>query len=324
MKILNQKKLGLLIVLTVFLLAACSSSNHPPASQEPTLDIVETAIEDGRFTTLVAALEAAGLVDALSGPGPFTVFAPTDDAFDLLPEGTVEFLLENIDVLSDILTYHVIDGEVSAADARGLDGTSAVMLNGLNMRIDVDNGAIVLNLNGNREAMVIDADIAATNGVIHVIDAVLDPADEPLSIVETAIADGRFTTLVTALEAADLVEALSGPGPFTVFAPTDDAFNKLPAGTIDFLLDPANKGVLTEILTYHVFDGSVLASVAVSLDGETVEMLNGANLALDVIGDELVLNAGGNRPAVVIITDVLASNGVIHVIDTVLDPDDAN
>jgi uncharacterized surface protein with fasciclin (FAS1) repeats len=324
MKIFNQKKSGLLIVLIVFLLAACSSSNHPPASQEPTLNIVETAIDDGRFTTLVAALEAAGLVDALSGPGPFTVFAPTDDAFDLLPEGTIEFLLANIGVLSDILTYHVIDGEVSSTDARGLDGASAVMINGLNMRIDVDNGAIVLNLNGNREAMVIDSDIAATNGVIHVIDAVLDPADAPLSIVETAIADGRFTTLVTAIEAADLVEALSGPGPFTVFAPTNDAFDKLPAGTIDFLLESANKGVLTEILTYHVFDGSVLASVAVSLDGETVEMLNGANLALDVIGDELILNAGGNRQAVVIITDVLASNGVIHVIDTVLDPGDAN
>jgi transforming growth factor-beta-induced protein len=324
MKIFNQKKSGLLIVLIVFLLAACSSSNHPPASQEPTLNIVETAIDDGRFTTLVAALEAAGLVDALSGPGPFTVFAPTDDAFDLLPEGTIEFLLANIGVLSDILTYHVIDGEVSSTDARGLDGASAVMINGLNMRIDVDNGAIVLNLNGNREAMVIDSDIAATNGVIHVIDAVLDPADAPLSIVDTAIADGRFTTLVTAIEAADLVEALSGPGPFTVFAPTNDAFDKLPAGTIDSLLESANKGVLTEILTYHVFDGSVLASVAVSLDGETVEMLNGANLALDVIGDELILNAGGNRQAVVIITDVLASNGVIHVIDTVLDPGDAN
>lgn len=324
MKIFNHKMILSLMALLALVLSACSSSSNPPPSQAPTLNIVETAIADGRFATLVAALEAAGLDDVLSGPGPFTVFAPTDDAFDLLPDGTIDFLLDpaNKDDLTETLTYHVIDGSVSSTQALALDGASAVMINGLTVRIDVSEGNITLNANSDLDAAVIQADIAATNGVIHVIDAVLNPEDALDNIVETAAADDRFTTLVAAIGAAGLVEALSGPGPFTVFAPTNAAFAKLPDGTLDFLLDPANVEVLTDILTYHVFDGSVLAAVAISLDGEKVEMLNGADLALDVIADNLILNDAGNRPATVIITDVLTANGVIHVIDTVLDPAD--
>ena len=265
-------------------------------------------------------------LDDLSGPGPFTVFAPTDDAFALLPAGTLDFLLDpaNQATLIDILLYHVIDGRVSAADASALDGTSAVMLNALNVRIDVVGGDVVLNLNGNRQAKVVITDIDTTNGVIHAIDAVLDPGDTVDSIVDTAVANGSFTTLVAALQAADLVSTLEGKGPFTVFAPTDDAFNLLPAGTVDTLLEPANKAVLTDILTYHVFGGSVLSGTALSLDGQQVSMLNGGSMAIDIAAGDLVLNLGGNRQATVIITDVLSSNGVIHVIDAVLDPADAN
>jgi uncharacterized surface protein with fasciclin (FAS1) repeats len=288
-------------------------------------NIVDTAIADGSFTTLVAALQAAGLDDDLSGAGPFTVFAPTDDAFDLLPPGTVNALLDpaNQQTLIDILTYHVIDGDVMAVDAIGLDGTGAAMLNGLMARIDVVNGEVVINLNGNREAVVIITDIETTNGVIHVIDAVLDPGDAVENIIDTAVANGNFTTLVAALEAAGLDEDLAGPGPFTVFAPTDGAFNLLPAGTVDTLLDPANQDTLIDILTYHVYDGSVLSPAAISLDGQSVTMLNGGMMSLDIAASELVLNLGGNRQATVIITDVTCSNGVIHVIDAVLDPADS-
>jgi uncharacterized surface protein with fasciclin (FAS1) repeats len=317
------------VVLISFVLLACGSSDdHDPVRTEPTMNIVETAVDDGRFTTLVAALQAAELDDDLSGPGPFTVFAPTDDAFDLLPAGTVDDLLDpdNKATLIDILLYHVIDGQVLADDAIDLDGTSATMFNALNVRLDVINDDLILNLNGNREATVTITDIVATNGVIHVIDAVLDPGDAVENIVDTAVADGRFTTLVAALQAADLDDDLEGPGPFTVFAPTDDAFDALEAlspGTIAFLLDPANKDTLIDILTYHVFDGSVLSPAATALDGQRVTMLNGGSMAIDLAAGGLFLNFGGNRQAEVIITDVLSSNGVIHVIDAVLDPEDS-
>lgn len=222
-----------------------------------------------------------------------------------------------------MLTYHVIDGQVSSSDAAALDGTSAVMLNALNVRIDVVGDALTLNLNGNREAMVTIADIAATNGVIHVLDVVLDPGDAVENIVDTAVANGSFTTLVAAFQAAELDDDLEGAGPFTVFAPTDDAFEKLPAGTIEFLLEPVNKSILSDILLYHVYEGSVLSPAALTLDGQSVTMLNGGSLSFDIAASELVLNLGGNRQATVAITDVLCANGVIHVIDTGLDPADS-
>jgi transforming growth factor-beta-induced protein len=321
----NRLTLALTIVMISFLTLACSDSDdHDPVENQPK-NIVEIASENKDFSTLVAALTAAGLDDDLAGPGPFTVFAPTNDAFDLLPEGTLDFLLDpaNQAVLIDILTYHVIDGEVFSAEAITLDGTSAVMFNGENVRIDVVDDALVLNMNGNRMATVTTADIEASNGVIHVIDAVLDPEDAVEDIVATAIDNGNFTTLVTAVQAADLVDDLQGPGPLTVFAPTDDAFAKLPEGTVETLLDPANQQVLIDILTYHVYDGSVLASAALTLDGQSVTMLNGDDLSFDIAGSDLILNLGGNRQATVTVTDVLCSNGVIHVIDTVLDPADA-
>lgn len=309
-------------------LFGCSSDDDEPAVlQNPAevRNIVEIAIDDGRFTTLVAALQEADLVDDLEGEGPFTVFAPTDDAFAALPAGTVDALLQpaNRDALIDILTYHVFDGEVMAADAVALAGSSVAMLNGTEMKIDVDGGFVVLNLGGNREAVVTITDIEAANGVIHVIDTVLDPNDGRKNVVETAVGAGDFTTLVAALQAAELDDDLSGAGPFTVFAPTDDAFGLLPAGTVATLLEPANKNLLIDILTYHVIAGKVLAADAVALDGSSATMLNGGAMAIDVVGGEVILNLGGNRQATVTVTDIRCTNGVIHVIDAVLDPGDA-
>lgn len=333
MILLKSRHISLLaIVLASFVFAACSTNDtHPEnndltgASPQPTMNIVETAQDAGDFNTLIAALQAAELDDDLAGPGPFTVFAPTDDAFSMLPAGTIAFLLDpaNKAILTDVLLYHVIAGQILKDDAVALNGTGALMLNALNMRIDEVNGDLILNLNGNRQAMVTVSDIAATNGVIHVIDVVLDTQDAVDNIVDTAIDNGNFTTLVAALQAADLDTALEGPGPFTVFAPTDAAFAALPAGTIAFLLDPANKATLTDILTYHVFDGSVLSPAAIALDGQSVDMLNGGSMAIDVVAGDLILNLGGSGQATVIETDVLTSNGVIHVIDAVLDPTDS-
>ena len=187
------------------------------------LNIIQTAQAAGQFTTLLAALDATGLDDALRGPGPFTVFAPTDDAFDALPEGTVEALLGDLDALTRILQYHVASGKVPASEVVKLDGMSVETIGGELVWIDVKDGKVILN----DVAEVIITDIYASNGIIHVIDAVLVPQD----IVETASANDDFDTLVTAVGAAGLADALSAPnGPYTVFAPTDDAFAALPDG----------------------------------------------------------------------------------------------
>ena len=277
----------------------------PEPTEEPMeepMDIVDTAIADGRFTTLVAAVEAAGLVDALKAEGPLTVFAPTDDAFAALPEGTVESLLEDIPALTDILLYHVVEGKVMAEDVVEL--SQAMTLQGQYVDIRVEDGSVFID-----DAQVIITDIETSNGVIHVIDAVIQP--ETRDIVEVAAEDGRFSTLVTAVEAAGLVDALKGEGPLTVFAPTDDAFAALPEGTVEGLLEdiPA----LTDILLYHVVDGKVMASDVVELS--EAETLLGQTLNISVMDGKVMINESE-----VIITDIETSNGVIHVIDAVLLP----
>jgi len=316
---------AMLLVAFALVLAACgpaatptpAPAPEPTAIPEPTAvpepelgDIVDTAVADGRFTTLVTAVQAADLVDALKGEGPFTVFAPTDDAFAALPEGTVESLLlpENKQALTDILLYHVVSGKVMAEDVVGLE--SATTLLGKDITIKVDMGNVYIN-----DAKVIITDIETSNGVIHVIDAViLPPADEAQTIVDIAVADERFSTLVTAVLAADLAETLSGEGPFTVFAPTNDAFAALPAGTVESLLLPENKQALTDILLYHVVAGKVMAADVVGLTSAPTVL--GKDITITVRDGKVFLN----DTVEVIITDIEASNGVIHVIDAVLLP----
>ena len=320
---------AMLLTVTALVLAACAPAatpEAPVAEPEPTTvpeptampevmlkDIVDTAVADGRFQTLVAAVTAAELVDTLKSEGPFTVFAPTDDAFAKLPEGTLESLLlpENKQALTDILLYHVVAGSVMAADVVNLDSATTVL--GKDVAIKVDMGNVYIN-----DAQVIITDIETSNGVIHVIDSViLPPAEEaaaPGTIVDIAIADGRFNTLVAAVTAAELVETLSGEGPFTVFAPTDDAFSALPAGTLDSLLLPENKQQLTDILLYHVVSGKVMAADVVGLSAAPTVL--GKDATITIKDGNVYLN----DTVQVIITDIEASNGVIHVIDAVLLP----
>jgi transforming growth factor-beta-induced protein len=290
-----------------------TETSAPTAMPKPTetlqpKDIVDTAVADGRFTTLVAAVTAAGLVDTLKGEGPFTVFAPTDDAFAKLPAMTVENLLkpENIEQLKSILLYHVVAGKVMAADVTKLESAETVL--GKSVTIKLDMGNVYIN-----DAKVVLTDIETSNGVIHVIDTVLLPPADQLDIVDTAVADGRFTTLVAAVTAAGLVDTLKGEGPFTVFAPTDDAFAKLPAGTVESLLKPENLEQLKNILLYHVVAGKVMAADVVKL--EKAATVLGPSVKITVDGSKVMIN-----DAEVLITDIETSNGVIHVIDTVILP----
>ena len=324
-------KFVFVMVLFTMVLAACGPQVTPTAeptpipqptavpTEEPTAKtIVDIAVEDGRFKTLVAAVQAAGLAETLSGEGPFTVFAPTDEAFAALPAGTLDSLLlpENKQQLTDILLYHVVAGKVMAADVVGLDGKMAdTALAGSQIGIKVDTGNVYLN----EDVKVIITDIEASNGVIHVIDTVLLPpsdeaAMEKMDIVDTAAADGRFATLVAAVQAAGLVDTLKSEGPFTVFAPTDDAFAALPAGTLDSLLLPENKQQLTDILLYHVVSGNVLAADVAALTSAPTVL--GKDVTIKVEDGKVFLN----DTVQVIITDIETSNGVIHVIDAVLLP----
>ena len=339
-----------LFVLFAMLIAACSPATTPEvvsepvepaeeqvaeesmpedemeaaADQEMAKTIVDIAVEDGRFTTLVTALTEAGLVDALLADGPFTVFAPTDEAFAALPEGALEELLADKDALTNVLLYHVVDGKVMAADVIGLDGQEVSTLSGEPIMVAADDMGVMIN-----ESNVVITDIEASNGIIHVVDAVILPstddemvtgdemrddhmAGESKSIVDIAVEDGRFNTLVAAVTEAGLAETLQSEGPFTVFAPTDDAFAALPEGTVEALL--ADIPALTDILLYHVVEGKVMAADVAELDQALTVQGQYVDIANDM-GKVMVDNAQ------VLITDIEASNGVIHVIDAVILPE---
>ncbi|MCB9844951.1 MAG: fasciclin domain-containing protein [Phycisphaeraceae bacterium] len=279
------------------------SASHASA---PT-NIVATAQAAGKFSTLLAAARAAGLAEALMGSGPFTVFAPTDDAFDKLPDGTVDNLLrpENRDALASILKFHVVAGQWSARDVMRLSGVRSI--NG--QRLDFWSDGSAVKVNG---AKVVAADIECTNGVIHVIDTVVTP--ESGSIVDVAQNAGTFGTLIAAAQAAGLAEALSGEGPFTVFAPTDEAFSKLPRGTVESLLRPENRAKLASILKYHVVPGRVYAADAAGAG--KAQTLNGQSVVIDISDGRLRVD-GAN----IVATNIDASNGVVHVIDRVILPE---
>jgi uncharacterized surface protein with fasciclin (FAS1) repeats len=290
-----------------------SKSRQACSSAQPTValtamghgDIVDTAVQAGSFKTLAAALTAADLVGALKGDGPFTVFAPTDDAFAKLPKGTVEELVkpENRGVLTAILTYHVVPGRVMAKDVVNL--TNATTLNGQKIDIALGKGVKIDNAN------VIKTDIECSNGVIHVIDRVIMPSTD--NIIETAVKAGSFETLVAAVKAAGLAGTLSGDGPFTVFAPTDDAFQKLPRGTVESLLEPANRHKLADILKYHVVPGRIYAKDA--LAAGTAETAEGSRVRFRLQGGTLRVN-----DATIVENDIETTNGVIHIIDEVILP----
>lgn len=291
---------------TFFLSCVAVAAAAGVSSQAFAANIAETAIKAGQFNTLVAALKAGDLVDTLTQPGPFTVFAPTDEAFANLPEGTVESLLkpENQSKLAGILTYHVVPGRVAAADVTQLTGATTV--NGQRIDIQVSDRSVMVD-----QATVTATDIVCDNGIIHVIDAVLLPADKNLP--ETASASGTFSTLLAAAQAAGLAKAIGANDTFTVFAPTDEAFAKLPEGTVSSLLKPENKSQLADILKYHVVSGRVYSDAA--LKAGTAKTLEGSSIRIAVKDSVAMVNDSR-----LVTTDIDASNGVIHVVDSVLMP----
>ena len=230
----------------------------PPAEKgTPTMNIVDTAVAAGDFGTLVTALQAAGLDATLADETQsFTVFAPTDAAFAMIDPDTLDLLLADTEALSDVLLQHVVSGEVSSVTAYTLNGLSAATASGAEIPVAINSELDTLTFGG---ATVTTTDIYTTNGVIHVIDMVVvadvELPSPPASIVDVAVANGSFTTLVAALQATGLDTVLDDPdATFTVFAPTDAAFSLLGQETIDALL--ADTETLSDILLYHVIPGS--------------------------------------------------------------------
>ena len=304
-----------LLFAAVLTLQGCGSGteNHKPAPAPQS--IVDVASADGRLTDFILALETTGLDTTLSDmDSKFTVFAPTDDAFALLGQDVIDLLFTfGIDTLSDILTYHVISGEVDSSAAISSAGSLVEMVNGDSVGLSLDGENLLVNT-----ATVILVDVAADNGVIHVIDAVLTPpavkGTPTMNIVDTAVAAGDFGTLVTALQAAGLDATLADETQsFTVFAPTDAAFAMIDPETLNLLI--ADTDALSSVLLQHVVSGEVNSVTAYTLNGSSATTASGAAIPVAINTELDTLTFGG---ATVQTTDIYTTNGIIHVIDTVV------
>lgn len=304
----------------ILLLGACLGDDDyndnsdlltPP---EQAVTVADVALTNENFTTLAAALNATGLDVALDDEdATLTVFAPTDAAFALLGEDTINALLADTDTLSDILLYHVVTSDaIGSISAVAAAGSTLEMANGDLTGLSFNGANLFVNL-----SMVTQADIETDNGIIHVIDTVLlPPADvgSPTNnIAEIVVANDNFETLLAALQAAGLDSVVANEAEtFTVFAPTDEAFAKIPSDLLSAII--ADTDTLSAILLQHVVVGAAVNSVsAYTLSGSEVETASGAMIGIDIVDG--VLQVGGSE---VVMYDIYANNGVIHVIDTVI------
>lgn len=297
---------GLIALMGIFILTGCEKEKEEEMKAVSDMTIAEYALSNNNFSILVQALTKAELVDALNGSGNFTVFAPTNAAFTaLFAELGISGIADlSKETLTPILLYHVLGTEAkSSMISSGYYSTlSPAQGSFLSLKVDVLSG---VKLNKNTSVMTADVDVK--NGVIHAIDKVLLPP----SVVDQALNNDNFTILVQAVVKAGLVDVLNGTGPFTIFAPTNAAFQALfstlgISGIADLTAEQ-----LTPILTYHVVSGNVLSTM---LTAGTVQTLNGP------ITVSLSPAPAINTSAKIVATDVQGSNGVIHVIDQVLLP----
>jgi transforming growth factor-beta-induced protein len=289
-------------------IVACDSDSSTTAPAE--LSVAGVVEATSSLSTLEAVLSEAGLLAVLGSGGPYTLFAPTDAAFQALPGDLLGAVLADDELLEAVLLNHVVEGAALAGSLS--DGQQLTTLGGGMLGVTVQGGTVRIG-----GSAVIQADLEASNGVVHVIDAVLvpelpepEPESEPEPDLVDVAVDAGFSTLVGAVQAAGLEEVLRGEGPFTVFAPTDEAFADLPEGVLEALLEDPD--ALAEILTYHVIPGRIFASDLE--DGLEVTTVQGTTLTISLDGGARVNDAGITG------TDILTANGVIHVIDAVLTP----
>lgn len=277
-------------------------------------DIIESSSKIDNLSTTVALIDSSDLTATLKSIGPYTVFFPSNSAFDKLPEGTLENLLnpENISELSTILTYHVIPGEHSSSNLA--DGEELLTVNGQVIKISKVNGN--LKVNG---AVVETKDIVAKNGVIFVIDTVLMPAPETvelqpqqIDVIENIERTSNLATLISSLNSTQLSTDLESEGPFTILAPTDSAFAKLPAGTLDSLLEPENESYLIRLLQHHIIEEQYDRENLI--DGLSLKALSGLDIVVSKSDNSLEVNGA------LVISEIKAQNGIIYILDKVITP----
>lgn len=299
-----------LIAAFVTLLIASSSAfsdgpqtNHTRIKRQFSLGSIPIVLTNNGLTTLVDLVVKAGLAEALSGPGPFTVFAPINNAFSTVDPSILNAILSDITALRKVIAYHVVESTLPAALFK--NELTPLSASGENLRVNVyDSGdAKTVTINGALKIRTLEA----TNGVIHVINKVLIPEPES-NIIEVLEKKGNFTTLLTALAVAGLTTTIQNAGPFTLFAPTDDAFRSLPAGTLDSLI--TNREELKKVLLSHVASGTLYKR---GLSSGLVPVIAGGNVKAAV-----GFNGAMFGNAQMIETDLFASNGVIHVINSVI------
>jgi transforming growth factor-beta-induced protein len=305
----KQSKFFLFAMMCLVSFVTACDDDDDEMSNEPG-NIVEIAVSDPQFSTLVAALTKANLVSVLEGNGPFTVFAPTNTAFnallsdlgvssldDLSADALRPILLNHV-VVGDFMSGELVTGYVPSANESGPDGTA------VDLYVEVGSGVFI-----NGDVQVTTADIAAENGVIHIVNKVILPTD----VVDIAVDNDNFSSLVGALGAAegDLVTVLKGDGPFTIFAPINSAFDD-----IEDVVAGLSEAELAEVLTYHVVAGANVLSGDLT-NGMTVTTLNGT-FTVNISGNAVTLTDESGATVNVIATDVQGTNGVIHVIDKVL------
>jgi len=318
-------------------LSGCGDSGDDTTTTAPMpteKSIAEVVVATEDLSTLAAALTAANLVDTFKDENAkFTVFAPTNDAFDALSavsESLLTCLLKptGVSMLTNVLKYHVV-AEVKMAASLESGSELPTILDNYSLNVTIDDGTVKIN-----NATVVKADMNASNGVVHEIDEVLIPmpifkapdcGSGDLAALVTSVK--TLSTLATALTAAELVPTFSCTdndtdckGPFTVFAPTDDAFTKVP--NLNCYLQPENKGALTSLLEYHVLPSYVLAADIKNEDKQVT--LDDNETLTFVLKGETVEIVNGNRKAKVTNADNFANDGVAHIIDEVLLPSNAN
>ncbi|WP_226389684.1 fasciclin domain-containing protein [Penaeicola halotolerans] len=307
----SAKFLGMLMIAASFTFVACNDDDDVTPVDET---IIGVASSNPNFSTLVAAIQQAGLVETLQGAGPFTVFAPTNAAFEAYLEanGLTAAELLAADNLGDILTYHVLSGNVGSSALTNGGEATTVEGSTIYFSLGADNR---FSING--VAPISATDIAASNGTIHVIDYVITPATQ--NIVEIAAGNDAFTELVAAVTRVtnetetDVISLLSGEGAFTVFAPTNAAFEALYTALGVNGIDDIDIETLATVLTYHVVDARAFSTDL--RDGSEITPLQGEPIAVD-LGALTVGNASLNAD----LLNILATNGVVHVVNDVMLP----
>jgi len=315
MKTISKKFLSIAAIALIagLTLSSCDDEEDDDMML-PTNDIVELATSTSDLSTLVTAITTADLTSVLQGEGPFTVFAPTNAAFDNLEDGVLQTLLDNPDLLAEVLQYHVVSGEVMSTDLS--NGEVSTLLSGKSINVSIADGVVTLN----DYAMVTNADNEASNGVVHIIDEVLLPEGFELpkdNIVTIASETPSLSILVDALTMfPDLVDALNSDGNYTVFAPTNDAFTALLGVIGQSSLDDVPEDVIERLLKYHVISSAALMSGDLD-DGQMAATLlsNDDKITVGINGSDVTINGANVTTA-----NVEASNGIVHIVDAVLVP----